>query len=59
MKEDEVNWGDPPLHEVFFFEGHIVPTNAGQHNLREGRRPALFKLLKEVRVSECQMANDT
>lgn len=40
-------------------EGHIVPMNAGQHNLREGRRPALFKLFKEVRVSECHRANDT
>ena len=40
-------------------EGLIVPKNAGQHNLREGRSPALFMLFKEVRVSECQTANDT
>gem|GEM_PF-3951075 len=32
---------------------------AGQHNLLEKRTSALFMLLEEVRISECQKANNT
>lgn len=54
---DPFERADGGRHKPTSFDS--TPRNAGQHNLREERSPALFMFLKEVRVSECQTANDT
>ena len=39
MKEDAVNWGDPPLHESFFFRSEMLYKPKGEVSHRQEGSP--------------------